>query len=113
MWKRISLWGFAAASSVMVIVPVFNARADEQEPGGASQPASAPVKDDWITSQVKKQLKTAVPGGNHVDVDTKDDVVTLSGSVPTESARMAAVQIAQATEGVKQVKDEIKVSPAK
>ncbi len=113
MWKRMGRWGVAVASSVMFVLPVCRARADDQDTAGTAQQGSAPVKDDWITSQIKRTLSTAVAGSNKIDVDTKNDVVTLSGSTPSEAARTQAVQVARGTEGVKQVKDEIKVKPGK
>jgi osmotically-inducible protein OsmY len=113
MWKRMGRWSFALASSVMFIAPVWNARAEDQDTAGMAQPGSPPVKDDWITSQIKRTLSTAVAGAKDIDVDTKNDVVTLSGSTPSEAARTQAVQVARGTEGVRQVKDEIKVKPGK
>jgi osmotically-inducible protein OsmY len=53
-----------------------------------------------------------VAGSGKVDVDTKDDVVKLSGSAPSETTRIQAVQAARAVPGVRQVKDEIKVNQA-
>jgi len=106
MWKRIARGTIMVASSVMFIAPTLTARADDQP-----QPAQgAPVKDDWITSQVKQRLSSDVAGANKVDVDTKDDVVKLSGSASSETARIQAVQVARAVPGVRQVKDEIKVN---
>jgi len=107
MWKRIGRWTLAVGSSVVFIAPTLSARADQPQ---TAQNAGAPVKDDWITSQVKQKLSTSVAGANKVDVDTKDDVVKLSGSASSETARMEAVQAARSVPGVKQVKDEIKVN---
>jgi len=107
--KRVARWGLTVASPIMFMAPSFNARANDRQ----SQNAGPPVKDDWITSQIKQKLNAAVPGSNDIDVDTKDDVVKLSGSVQTETARSEAVEIASQVPGVKQVKDEIKVHPGK
>ena len=109
MWKKMGRWGLAIASSLMFIAPAFSARADDQQ-GQATQ---VPVKDDWITSQVKQRLSDSVPGAKDIKVDTKDDVVTLSGSTPSETARAEAVSVARAIPGVQQIKDEIKVHPGK
>ncbi len=107
--KRMARWGLTVASPIMFIAPSFTARANEQQ----SQNAGAPVKDDWITSQIKQKLNAAVPGSNDIDVDTKNDVVKLSGSVPSETARTQAVEVASQVPGVKRIKDEIKVQPGK
>ena len=107
--KRMARWGLTIASPIMFMAPAFSARANDQQ----SQNAGPPVKDEWITSQIKQKLNAAVPGANDIDVDTKDDIVKLSGSVQTETARSQAVEVASQIPGVKQVKDEIKVHPAK
>jgi hyperosmotically inducible protein len=109
MLKKLARWGLTVASPIMFIVPSFTARANDQQ----SQNAGPPVKDEWITSQIKQKLNAAVPGANDIDVDTKNDIVKLSGSVQTETARSEAVQIASQIPGVRQVKDEIKVHPGK
>lgn len=109
MLKKLARWGLTVASPIMFIVPSFSARANDQQ----SQSAGAPVKDEWITSQIKQKLNAAVPGANDIDVDTKNDIVKLSGSVQTETARTEAVQVASQIPGVRQVKDEIKVHPGK
>ena len=109
MSKRMSRWSLTVAGSIMFAAPAFSARADDQP----SQNTGVPVKDDWITSQIKQGVGNAVPGASDIKVDTKDDVVTLSGSVSSETARTEAVELARQTPGVKQVKDEIKVHPAK
>ena len=109
MLKTICRWSLAISSATMFIAPALSAQAE----GQPTQTAQPPVKDDWITSQVKQRLGSAVAGAKDIDVDTKDDVVTLSGSAPTETARAQAVQIAHEVPGVQQVKDEIKVHPAK
>jgi len=109
MGKRVTRWGFAVASSIMFLAPAFTARANDHQ----NQSGQPPVKDDWITSQIKEKLNAAVPGANDIDVHTKNDVVTLSGSVPTETARAEAVHVASQVPGIKQLKDEIKVRPGK
>ena len=107
--KRMARWGLTVASPIMFIAPSFSAWANDQQ----TQNAGPPVKDEWITSQIKQKLNAAVPGPNDIDVHTKNDVVTLSGSVATETARSEAVQVASQVPGVKQLKDEIKVHPGK
>jgi hyperosmotically inducible protein len=62
------------------------------------------IDDAWITSKVKTQLlaDTAV-AGMKIDVDTKANVVTLTGTTDTSTARLAAIRIAAATRGVLRV----------
>jgi hyperosmotically inducible protein len=68
------------------------------------------VTDGWITSKVKTQLMGA--DGVHasaINVDTADHVVTLRGTVRTESERRKALKIARETRGVQQVHDQLTV----
>jgi len=66
--------------------------------------------DAWLVSKVKSQL-VADPQVNsfNIDVDALDGNVTLSGVVTGQRARQEAERIAKATEGVKQVRNEIRV----
>jgi hyperosmotically inducible protein len=45
-------------------------------------------------------------------VDTKDAIVTLSGTVDTAEAKTRAVEVARATKGVNTVVDQLAVTPA-
>jgi hyperosmotically inducible protein len=46
-----------------------------------------------------------------IGVETREGIVTLSGTVPTDTEKTKAEQIARATEGVKRVANDIKVDP--
>lgn len=62
------------------------------------------IDDAWITSKVKTQLLAdAAVKGTQIDVDTKANVVTLTGTAETAAAKDAAVRIAAGTKGVKTV----------
>jgi hyperosmotically inducible protein len=70
----------------------------------------AAVSDGWITTKVKaKFADETVLKGNDINVDTTDHVVTLSGSVPSATAKARAVEIADGTEGVKRVVNQLVV----
>ncbi|GAB2499995.1 BON domain-containing protein [Arenimonas alkanexedens] len=62
------------------------------------------IDDAWITTKVKTQLlaDTSVKG-TQINVDTKANVVTLTGTADTAAARDMAIKIAQGTEGVTRV----------
>ena len=63
-----------------------------------------------LTAKVKtKFLADTSISGLKIDVDTKNDVVTLSGTVPTAAEKRKAVEVARATDGVKSVVDNLKV----
>lgn len=69
------------------------------------------ISDAWITKKVnwffvgEDRLK-----GSHIDVDTKDNVVTLKGTVSSPAGRLRAIELAKSTEGVKSVVDQLTVS---
>lgn len=68
--------------------------------------------DPGITTAVKAKLAAddAVKA-YQIDVDTSDRVVTLTGTVDRTAAKEQAVTLARQTEGVRDVVDQITVSP--
>ena len=71
------------------------------------------VKDSVITTKVKTKLAAKhMSTLTHVKVDTDAiGVVFLSGTVPTKDARDLAGMIAQDTDGVRSVDNEIEIAP--
>jgi len=72
--------------------------------------AANAVDDAALTAKVKAAL-FAEPGLKtlQIDVQTRDAVVTLAGSVDSDVLRQRAVQIAGALSGVRQVVDKLVV----
>ena len=69
------------------------------------------ITDGWITSRVKtKFMADDALQASAINVDTRDHVVTLKGAVPTEAARMKAMELAKEVEGVDRVVDSLKVT---
>ena len=71
------------------------------------------VDDGWIKSKIYAQYMAdwnTVLNDSDNDVDVDKGVVTLSGTVKTAAARARAVSIAKGTDGVKSVKDTLKVA---
>jgi hyperosmotically inducible periplasmic protein len=67
--------------------------------------------DAGITAAVKtKMLADTTVGGLKIDVDTKDGVVVLIGNVGSAAEKRRALEIARETDGVKSVKDQLKVA---
>lgn len=68
------------------------------------------VNDSTLTAKVKSKLAAdSETSATKISVETKDGVVTLSGTVPTGTEKTKAEQIARNTEGVKRVANDIKV----
>ena len=72
------------------------------------------VKDAWLVMKVHSEMVDEdVLAGSNIDVDVKNGVVTLQGTVPTEAARARALAVAKANDGVKNVVDQLKIAPAR
>lgn len=73
--------------------------------------AEAVLEDATVTAKVKAKL-IADPEVNpfHIDVDTLEGVVTLSGQVKSENVKAEAEKLARITEGVKSVTNNIQVA---
>ena len=72
--------------------------------------AGRSVNDGWIKSKIYAQfLDEDALENSDVDVNVKNGVVTLSGTVAAAAGRTRALAIAKATDGVKDVKDTLKV----
>jgi hyperosmotically inducible protein len=69
------------------------------------------VSDSWITTKVKSEYFGAdALKGSDITVDTDHEgVVTLIGTVPSDAARVRAVELARSTKGVRRVVDELKI----
>jgi hyperosmotically inducible protein len=72
------------------------------------------IKDGWLVMKVHSEMVDEdVLSGSDIDVDVKNGVVTLQGTVPSEAARARALAVAKANDGVKNVVDQLKIAPAK
>jgi len=71
------------------------------------------VDDATTTAAVKSRLiGNANTKGLKIDVDTRDDIVTLSGRVGTEAEKSLAGEIARNTGDVEQVHNNLVVDPS-
>ena len=79
-------------------------------------PATAQVntiKDGWLVMKVHSEmLDENVLDGSNIDVDVKNGVVTLQGTVPSEAGRARALEVARKNDGVKNVVDQLRIAPA-
>jgi len=68
------------------------------------------VADGSITTAVKTRLmKDKVARGTSIDVDTKDGVVTIAGTVPAEADKLRIGKLVTRTTGVKSVVNNLTV----
>ena len=73
--------------------------------------AACAETDAGVTTKVKAKLAADdTVKAYQIDVDTRDKVVTLSGNVESEAAKIQAARLAGETEGVASVVDNITVT---
>ena len=71
------------------------------------------VKDGWLVMKIHSDLVDEdVLSGSNIDVDVKNGVVTLQGTVTSEAGRARAIAEAKKNDGVKSVVDQLRIAPA-
>jgi hyperosmotically inducible periplasmic protein len=100
---------FATAA---VAAPGQAAKQTKEDAKQTAAKAGNAITDGWITMKVHAQF---IPedslDGSDINVDTRNGVVSLTGTVPTPAGKERAVAIAKATDGVKSVNDNLRVAP--
>jgi len=77
---------------------------------GTGQKTGAYVDDAWITTKVKSEMIADSDVKAHkIDVDTKNGVVKLTGTVETWQQANKAADIARGVKGVTAVENDIRV----
>jgi hyperosmotically inducible periplasmic protein len=72
------------------------------------------IDDAWITSKISADfVNEDTLKGSDINVDTKDHVVTLKGTVASAAGKARAEEIAKTTKGVKRVVDTLTIGPKK
>lgn len=109
--KKTPLLIAAVACSFTTLAPMAVLASPDADSVNA-QPQSE-TKDSSIKSSIKAQFATEKYNGyglSHIDVDVNHHgVVSLEGKVSSQEAADRAVSIARATEGVREVKNQLKV----
>lgn len=78
--------------------------------------ATGLLADEAADAKIYDQVRFRLSGdrdvkGAALDVDVKDGIVVLRGKIPTEKLKDRAEKIARKVKGVKQVKNELVVTP--
>jgi osmotically-inducible protein OsmY len=86
------------------------AREARERASQAGESIGDTLDDAWIHTKLRSKLMAEgeFPGGS-LNVDVKDNVVTLRGSVSSSEDKMKAEQVAKNTDGVKSVKNQLVV----
>jgi hyperosmotically inducible protein len=84
----------------------------EYERDKGSSTIGAGANDSWLWFKTRAaMLTTSDLRESTIDVDVVNDVVTLKGTVETAAQKTKAEQVAKDIDGVKSVKNELKVDP--
>lgn len=71
------------------------------------------ANDGWLWTKTRAALATTTDlRDSTINVDVDNAVVTLSGTVANAAQKTKAVAVAKGIDGVKSVKDELRVSPS-
>jgi osmotically-inducible protein OsmY len=85
-----------------------------QDVAGKTKDAAVKTKDVTADASITAAVKTKLladtkVGGLKIDVDTKDNVVTLTGQVKSAAERDEAIRLAKTTTGVKSVVNKLTI----
>jgi hyperosmotically inducible protein len=88
------------------------AREGAKDTTQAAHKAGNSISDGWVTSKIYADfVDEDVLEGSDIDVDVNAGVATLKGTVPTQAGSARAAAIAKAIDGVKSVRNNLKVVP--
>ena len=89
----------------------FEKNRDDYEKERGSSTIGQGANDMWLWVKTKSSLATTDDlRDSTINVDVVNDVVTLKGTVGSAAEKASAEKVAKAIEGVKSVKNELKVS---
>ncbi|HLO85731.1 MAG TPA: BON domain-containing protein [Nostocaceae cyanobacterium] len=78
----------------------------------ATTPAATTKDSDNLKTAVKEQLQKSLPG-NKLEIDSKGSEIIIKGAAASQEELTKAETLAKSVKGVKTVKVEAKVAPAK
>jgi hypothetical protein len=89
----------------------YNARRAEYEADRGASTIGSGANDSWLWFKTRAALLTTNDlRESTINVDVVNDVVTLKGTVENNAQKTRAEQVAKGIEGVKSVKNELKVA---
>jgi len=102
MWKVARVFKYATPIVLTVAIAACSVTSGQERTGEY-------IDDATITTQVKSALASdgSMTLANRVSVETSQDVVQLSGFVPTAAEKEQAEKIALSVKGVRGVKNDI------
>lgn len=113
---RLRIYGCAAALATLVLAGCDRTPQVDNTATGSDKTATAPERahsDPLITARVQaKYFASSDVKAHRIDVDTRDGVVTLEGTVDSDAQRQSAAEMARGVDGVTRVENKLLVRPA-
>jgi hyperosmotically inducible protein len=121
---KASIWKAACVVGVLAATPVYAGQVVQKTKEGTEKVADKTkeglsktgevITDAWITTRVHGRfVGEDLLKDSDIDVDVKDHVVTLHGTVRTSAGRTKAASVAKGTEGVHRVVNRLTIGPKK
>jgi osmotically-inducible protein OsmY len=106
-----SIEGVRRVESAVTVSPDADKTWMERTKKGLDK-AGNKIDDAWITTKVKWFLmREPLLDGSDVNVDTMHNVVTLKGTVTSDSGKARATALARRTDGVTRVDNQLTIAP--
>src|SRR6059036_2957161 len=108
LWTTVIAGTVAVAAACNRTDTAADARRAAAEVKKVAARAGDQLADSWLTTKIQAQYFADDDiKARYINVSTRDGVVTLSGRVESADAKQQALQIAQNTDGVRQVQDHL------
>jgi osmotically-inducible protein OsmY len=108
LWTTVIAGTVAVAAACNRTDTAADARRAAAEVKKVAARAGDQLADSWLTTKIQAQYFADDDiKARYINVSTRDGVVTLSGRVKSADAKQQALQIAQNTDGVRQVQDHL------
>jgi hyperosmotically inducible periplasmic protein len=109
--KAIQLLKTAGGIACVAFALNATAQTGASAPPASSETLGQHIDDGAVTTKVKAELLSAKNvKSTHIHVKTRQGIVWLSGSVPSADDKSAAQDVAQNVEGVKGVRNHLKIA---
>jgi osmotically-inducible protein OsmY len=110
LWSTVIAGLVAAAPACNRADTTADARRAAAEVKKVAAKAGDQLSDSWLTTKIQAQYFADDDiKARYINVSTRDGVVTLSGRVESAESKQQALQIAQNTDGVREIQDRLAI----
>jgi hypothetical protein len=111
--KTLAVKSLALSALLLIVAVVFSVPYTNATERPTQAAACSAVDDATLTANVQEKLNgTAALAGQHIDVEAKSGVVTLTGTVSARTKTGLAARVAKSVRCVKRVVNSLKIGQA-